>query len=111
MSGHLGWDAREDGMGPRAAGGRSHPGVSVGRTLHATLRGLEFVHLTVRSQRRFFIRSDKVTIVPWLCLSALLETLPLLLSIAQMCGVPPLKAQPRLLWGATHLTCPSPMLA
>lgn len=103
----MGW-----GLEPRAAGGRSHPGVSVGRTLHATLRGLDFVHLTVRSQRRFFIGSDKVTIVPWLCLSALsLETLPLLLSIAQMYRVPPLKAQPRLLLGVHISPVPSPMLA
>lgn len=79
MCGRVGW-----GQGPRAAEGRSHSGVSVGRTLHATLRGLDFVHLTVRSQRRLLLGVTGSQLCLGSALRPSLETLPLLWSSAQM---------------------------
>lgn len=95
MSAHLAWGVREDGMGPGPQGcwrEKSFWG-QCGKDFACHPEGSGFCPLDSQEPKKVFLlgvtRSQ-------LCLGSAsllsLETLPLLQSIAQMCGVPPLRS-------------------
>lgn len=73
MSRHLGWGVREDWVRRGAQGcwrEKSFWG-QCGKGFACHPEGSGFCPLDSQEPKKVFIRSDKVTIVPWLCLSAL----------------------------------------
>lgn len=74
MSGHLGWDdVRASGMGPGAQGCQREKSLwgQCEKNFACHPEGSGFCPLDSQEAKKAFIRSDRVTIVPWLCSSAL----------------------------------------